>query len=120
MPTVPAFLLKKLYVKGSLKNTDEGSVLVIRNTLAPGTITKVSPVVIDGKEFALEQISVGQGKSRRPAIEITPKAPFAFGLNAVAEIWIAGANLEPGTHKLEVTVTAKEVGELNIQIEDRL
>jgi hypothetical protein len=120
MPTVPAFLLKKLYVKGSLKTTDEGSMLVIRNTLAPGTITKVSPAVIDGVEYSLEQISIGEGHARRPASEIATKSPFAFGLNAVAEIWIAGARLEPGMHSLAVTVTAKEVGELKIQIEDRL
>jgi len=120
MPTVPAFLLKKLYVKGSLKTTDEGSMLTIRNTLAPGTITRISPVVIDGEEYALDQISVSQGNSRRPASEITAKSPFAFGLNAIAEIWIAGANLEPGKHSLAVTVTAKEVGELKIQIEDKL
>jgi len=120
MPTVPAFLLKKLYVKGSLKSTDEGSMLVIRNTLAPGTITRVSPVVIDGEEYSLEQISVGQGDVRRPASEITPKSPYAFGLNAVAEIWIAGAALKPGVHSLAVTVTAREVGDLKIQIEDKL
>ena len=120
MPTVPAFLLKKLYVKGSLKTTDEGSGLTIKNTLAPGTITKVSPVVIDGVEYPIEKISIGQKGSFRPADQITARSPYAFGLNNEAEIWIEGAGLEPGIHSLAVTVTAKEVGELEIQIEDRL
>ena len=120
MPTVPAFLLKKLYVKGSLKTTDEGSGLTIKNTLAPGTITHVAPVRIDGVEYPIEQISIGQKGAFRPAGQISSKAPFDFSLNSEAEIWIDGAKLEPGKHALEITVTAREVGELNNQIEDRL
>jgi hypothetical protein len=120
MPTVPAFLLKKLYVKGSLKTTEQGSGLTIKNTLAPGTITKISPVVIDGVEYPIEQVSVGQRGSLRPAAQISARAPFAFGLNVEAEIWINGATLEPGSHVLAVTVTAREVGDLQIEIEDRL
>lgn len=120
MPTVPAFLLKKLYVKGSLKSTAEGSGFSIKNTLAPGTITGIPSVGIDGEEIPVENITIGRQGSPRPAKEITPRAPFGFRLNDEVEIWLAGVNLQAGTHALTLTVATKEVGELKIAIEDRL
>ena len=44
MPTmIPTFLLKKLYVKGSFRNTPTGFQLSLRNTLAPGTLIGTLP-----------------------------------------------------------------------------
>lgn len=120
MPTVPAFLLKKLYVKGSLKATTGGSGLTIRNTLAPGTITRISPFVIDGEEITVDRIRIGRGSALKPASRITARTPFEFRLNDTADVWIDGLILQPGRHALTVTITAKEVGELRIEIEDQV
>lgn len=120
MPAIPLFLLKKLYVKGSLRTEAEGFGLTIRNTLAPGTITGISPLEIDGQVVPLEKITIGKGNNTRPADKITPASPFPFGLNDEANLLVKGMSLEPGTHSLTVTVKTKEVGELNIQVEDSL
>lgn len=118
MPKVPAFLLKKLYVKDSLRSTDDGFSLTIKNTLAPGTITHVRAVVLDGQEIAAEQIAIGRGENQRPAVRITPQTPFIFNLNEEAQVWVKGTRLTAGRHQLLVRVTTKEVGDLDIPVED--
>ena len=120
MPIIPAFLLKKLYVDGSLKCTDQGVSLSLKNTLAPGTIIGVSSLEIDGTEHPAERVTFGRQGAARPADRITPAAPLAFNLNQELEIHVAGLRLEPGTHSVKVRVNTKEVGELNIQIEDHV
>ncbi|MGQ9517656.1 MAG: hypothetical protein ACUVT1_10330 [Anaerolineae bacterium] len=118
MPKVPAFLLKKLYVKDSLRSTDDGFVLTIKNTLAPGTITRVKAVMVDGREIPAERVAIGRGENQRPAARITPQTPFIFNLNEEAQIWVRGERLAAGRHQLLVRVTTKEVGDLDIPVED--
>ncbi len=120
MPGLPAFVLKKLYVKGSLKNTDEGFVLSIRNTLAPGTITGIAPLQVDGQSYPLEKISLQVGEASLPASEISVSAPYQFPLNATATIRVAGEALASGAHQVVITVKSQEVGELKISVSDTL
>lgn len=118
MPKVPAFLLKKLYVKDSLRSRDDGFLLTIKNTLAPGTIIRVKAVMVDGREIPAERIAIGRGENQRPAVRITPQTPFIFNLNEEAQIWVRGERLAAGRHQLLVQVTTKEVGDLDIPVED--
>ena len=55
MVTVPAFLLKRLYVKGSLKPTADGFEFRVLNKLGSGYATEMLPVTLDGTEFPQEQ-----------------------------------------------------------------
>ncbi len=55
MVTVPAFLLKRLYVKGSLKPTADGFEFRVLNKLGSGYATEMLPVTLDGTAFPLEQ-----------------------------------------------------------------
>lgn len=71
MPAVPAFLLNKLYVKGSLKNTEDGFELAIKNTLAPGTIIGLGSLQIDGHAYPLEDTTVESEAGSREARSIT-------------------------------------------------
>jgi hypothetical protein len=55
MVTVPAFLLKRLYVKGSLKPTADGFEFRVFNKLGSGYATEMLPVTLDGTAFPLAQ-----------------------------------------------------------------
>jgi len=120
MPGLPAFVLKKLYVKGSLKNTDGGFSLSIRNTLAPGTIIGFEPLQIDGQSYPLEKTSLQVGETSLPATEISATAPYQFPLNATATIQVVGETLAPGVHQIVITVRTQEVGELKISVSDTI
>ena len=122
MPTViPSFLLKKLYVKGSFKNTANGFQISLNNILAPGTILGISPLQIDGRNVPLDQIEIVVGnEAPMRASDITPKSPKTFPINALATFNVQDQPLTPGPHRLTVQFNTKEVGELKIDAEDKI
>ena len=117
MPAVPAFMLKKLYLKGSLKNTEQGFQFQIRNTLAPGTITAVEPVVVDGVGHLLADTLL-VAKEPMPATDINKERPVAFGINTLVTMVVKGAQLAAGEHTVVIGVQTKEAGELKWDVTD--
>lgn len=121
MPAVPSFMLKKLYVRGSLKNTAAGFELTLKNILAPGTITGLDSLKVDGHEVALENIRVLSGSGTdMAATAITAQSPVAFPLNSTATIQVVGELLAPGCHDILIAVNTKEVGLLEIPVADSI
>lgn len=122
MPTmIPSFLLKKLYVKGSFKNTSNGFQLSLRNTLAPGTILSVSPLQIDGRDVPLSNIEIiTDDNPPVRASDISLAQPKAFPLNVMITFRVNDQPLLPGLHRVTVTVNTKEAGELRIDAEDTI
>ncbi len=122
MPTVvPSFLLKKLYVKGSFKNTSTGFELALRNTLAPGTLIGISPLQIDGRNSPLDKILITAGDAAPVrASDISLAMPRQFPLNVVIKFQVEDQPLAPGSHRVTVQVNTKEAGELKIDAEDKI
>ena len=117
MPAVPSFMLKKLYVRGSLKNTAAGFELTLKNVLAPGIIIGLNSLKVDGREVALENIRVLSGNGTAMAAKVVnPQSPVAFPLNSTATIQVVGEPLAPGSHDILIVVNTKEVGLLEIPV----
>lgn len=122
MPTmIPTFLLKKLYVRGSFKNTANGFQLALRNTLAAGTLTGVGKVQIDERVIPHDRIfiTVDNGAPMR-ASEISFDTPRLFPLNSTVTFRIEDQPLSPGAHRVRIHVNTKEAGELTIDAEDSI
>ncbi len=120
MPYIPPALLKKLYVKGSLSNTEEGLAFKLKNTLAPGTIVAFKALVVDGAPCPLESVYLKTASGERPAEGISSKTPLMLALNLEVTVVIKGLKLEAGQHKITVKVSTKEVGDLEIPVEDEI
>ncbi|MGQ9492747.1 MAG: hydroxymethylglutaryl-CoA reductase [Anaerolineae bacterium] len=121
MGSIPAFLLKKLYVKGSLKNTSNGFELTIQNTLAPGTIVGLGPLQVDGVEYPLEQTRVILPDGRSVSVaEISAQEPMRFAVGDKVTIQVEGAPLAAGAHKVMISPKTKEAGVLEIPAEDTI
>ncbi len=45
----PPFVLAKIYVKGSLKNTEKGFEFTLKNVVDSGTVVELGPITADGK-----------------------------------------------------------------------
>lgn len=121
MPAVPSFMLKKLYVRGSLKNTAAGFELTLKNILAPGTIIGLNSIKVDGREVALENIRVLSGNGTDVAASaITAQSPVAFPLHSTATIRVVGKPLASGSHDILIAVNTKEVGLLEIPVADSI
>ncbi len=120
MPYVPPALLKKLYLKGSLTNTEEGFSFKLKNTLAPGTITAFRGIEVDGKPCPLEDVYLITPSSEKQASDVGAKNPFPLQINQEVTMLVKGLKLEPGPHRITIKVTTKEVGELDIPVEDEV
>ncbi|MEM4723913.1 MAG: hypothetical protein QXP01_02750 [Candidatus Hadarchaeum sp.] len=121
MGSVPAFLLKKLYVKGSLKNTASGFEFAIQNTLAPGTIVDLGSLQVDNVAYPPEQVKVILPDGRSiSAKEVSAQSPMRFGVSDKVIIQVEGSPLSPGVHKLALSPKTKEAGVLEIPAEDTI
>lgn len=118
MPTIPSVLLKKLYQKGSLKNTDEGFEFALKNVLAPGTIVGISRLAVDGRDVDASSVVVCYEDKCMAALDISPQHPLDFGVNTVVTIQVKGDALASGPHSVVIVPNTKEVGELEIGIKD--
>ena len=121
MPAIPPFVLKKLYVKGSLHAEDDGFVLDLKNTIAPATITAVTGLDVDGQATAPAQVTlVPPNGNPCLASAVSAQAPLHFPIGATVTLRTAGKTLEPGPHELIIHVVVQEVGPLEIPVSDTL
>jgi hypothetical protein len=119
--SVPAFLLKRLYVKGSLKNTATGFELMIQNTLAPGTIVGFDPLQVDGVFYPLEQTTATlPNGSQISATALSAASPQRFGVGDRVTIHIQGQPLAAGLHRLTISPKTMEAGLLQVFAEDAI
>ena len=51
MPGLPADMIRRLYQKGSLRNTKDGFEVTLLNTLAPGTVIGLGPIEVDNRKI---------------------------------------------------------------------
>lgn len=120
MPTIPGILLRKLYVRGSLKNTENGFEFALKNTLAPGTIVGIHSLVVDGQKVDGSRVEIAFGGKTWALDQITLQNPLDFAVNLVVTVRVKGAPLSAGPHRILIVPNTKEVGELDIEIADEV
>ena len=54
--------LQKLYVKGSLKNQDNGFVFQLKNLIDSGSISGIVKLTVDGEEKSLDGVTLTLGR----------------------------------------------------------
>jgi hypothetical protein len=119
MPAIPPFVLKKLYVKGSLRSESDRFSLSLRNTIAPGTITGIAGLEVDGAGVDIGRATVsGPTGEDRSVAAITASAPLQFPVGATVSVTVDGHALVPGQHALVFRVIVRDVGPLDIPITD--
>jgi hypothetical protein len=117
---VPAFLLRRLYVKGSLRNVDGGFAFDLRNSLGSGYAEKVMPISIDGEDMPLRttRFSV-DGESLR-FDEVSAERPMTLGMNKTVTMSVAGTALAPGKHKIGIGFLVTGMGEMAFDVTDAI
>ena len=106
---VPSFILKQLYVKGSLRATDQGFAFEIANKLGSGYSREMRPVTLDGAAFPLEQTFFR---------DVSDAMPFTLEMGKTLTILVEGARLAPGKHKVGMGFVVKGIGELSFDVTD--
>ncbi|MBU0703303.1 MAG: hypothetical protein KKC18_05495, partial [Chloroflexi bacterium] len=115
MPAIPPFVLKKLYVRGSLRAEENGFALDIENSIAPATIVAFTGLDLDGQAVSPAQVTViPSGSEPCPMNEITAQSPLQFPVGATFTLRVKGRPLAPGPHEFVVRVVVQEAGPLDI------
>lgn len=115
---VPSFLLKKLYVKGSLKNTADGFEFTLKNNLAPGSIIGLGPVTLDDNVIEPGAITFRTPQGEFRGDQVSSRNAMSFGLNVEVTVAVQGQTISPGSHHIVLAVLTREVGRIEIDMTD--
>lgn len=117
---IPSMILKQLYNRGSLANTESGFTFLLKNRLKDAKIKELLSVTINGKKYTPEAISLEiAGKGRISAEEINKQGDVDFPLRAVAQFFVTSDDeLAFDKHEVEVSFKASPFGKLKFSVED--
>ena len=119
MLSVPSFLLRKLYVKGSLQNTPKGISFRLRNSLGSGYAEQMSPLTLDGREIPLEDTSFFVDSEPRSFDTVSKDSPFCLLLNQDTVITVENVSLSPEPHKVGMGFKVPGLGMLRFDFIDQ-
>ena len=116
---IPAALLRRFYVDGSLRNEKEGVVFQIKNLVAPTTLVSLGPIEIDERLFSPAEIEIESSKARK-ASAVTEKTPLFLAMNKDLTIRLDEIQLTAGEHHLLLHAVTREVGPVVIDVTEVL
>ena len=118
MVTVPGFLLRRLYVKQSLANTEDGFQFELMNRLGSGYSHKVLPLTVDGAEIPIDSAEFDlEGKPAR-FDQVTEQSTLTLAMNKAIVVRVTGTRLEPGAHKIGMGFDVPGLGTLRFDFTD--
>lgn len=107
---IPEFLLKSLYVKGSLSVAEEGFSFSLLDSFAPASLTSAS-ISLGGAALPKEAVffRAGDGEER-PSASISPAAPLALAIGVPVLVRVAAPLSSPDLRLEADTVEAGRIG----------
>lgn len=116
----PPFVLAKLYVKGSLKNTADGFEFSLKNIIDATMLSGIGPIVVDGNTYdgAALTVSVGDKEWQGDEVSKTNLVPVKMGVPL--RLRVLGEPLPAGDAKVSVTATTSDIGKIKFDIKDTI
>ena len=118
MVTVPGFLLRRLYVKQSLKNNGDGFEFQLRNRLGSGYAHKLWPLTVDGNEVPVEKSAFVLDGVETGFVEVSKERTFTLAMNKSITIQVNGVVLGPGPRKISMGFDVPGLGTLRFDFKD--
>lgn len=118
MVSVPGFLLRRLYVKGSLKNTADGFEFQLLNRLGSGYAFGMRPLTVDGRELPLSDSTFDLDGETTAFSEVSHDRTFTLAMNTSITVRVAGETLEPGPRKIGMGFDVPGLGHLAFDFTD--
>ena len=116
----PPFILAKLYVKGSLKNTETGFEFSLKNIIDSTMLSGIGPIVAGDKNYegAAIKLAVGEKEWRGDQIDKANLVPVKMGVPL--RVMILGEPLPAGDLKVSVTATTRDIGKIKFDVKDKI
>lgn len=120
MVSVPAFLLRRLYVKGSLVNRDDGWAFRLKNNLGSGYAKGMLPLTLDGADVPLEKSFFTAEGADAPVCfaDVNEQRTFGLQMGKVVSITIKGDPLPAGAHTVGMGFIVPGLGKLRFDFSD--
>jgi hypothetical protein len=121
MPAIPEFLLRRVYVKGSLRRVQGGLALDLNNNLASATIIGLSDQAVGVERFAPESVTVRRGSEVMRGQDVSVSHPFFFQQGDTLTLELHGQG-PVGTGPIDISLgfITEEVGNLNFTVSDTI
>lgn len=120
MVTVPGFLLRRLYVKQSLTNTEDGFQFELMNRLGSGYSHKVHPLTVDGEDLPIESAEFDLEGTTIRFDQVSEQNTLSLAMNRAIVVRVTGARLEPGAHKIGMGFDVPGLGTLGFDFTDNV
>ena len=115
---VPGFLLRRLYVNGSLRETDDGFEFQLRNRLGSGYARRMLPLTIDGQELDPATTTFEVDGKQFTFAQVSPETPFTLAMNKTTIIRAQGSRLGAAPHKVGMGFEVPGLGMLSFDFTD--
>ena len=118
MVSVPGFLLRRLYVKGSLRATGDGLAFDLKNSLGAGYARGMRPLTLDGEQVPMEDTTFSVNGRTVAFSDVSPEVPFTLAMNRTTTIAASGVTLAPGAHTIGMAFEVQGLGVLRFDFTD--
>jgi hypothetical protein len=115
---VPGFLLRRLYVKGSLTANPAGFEFQLKNKLGSGYARRLLPLTLNGDELDITQTTFEVDDKRVTFDAVTNDTPFTLAMNKTTTIVYAGGAVGDGPHRIGMRFEVAGLGELGFDFSD--
>ena len=116
---VPGFLLRRLYVKGSLQATQTGFAFELHNSLGSGSVHGMKPLTLDSAPQDRDRTYFRRADGSEVAFSaISEKEPFALEMGRSLTVHVEGTKLTPGKHEIGLSFVVPVIGTLGFTVDD--
>jgi len=115
---IPSFLLAKLYVKGSLKNTDSGFEFALKNIIDSTMLIGIGPITTGEKSYEDTAITMKLPDKTVSGAELSRQNSIPVRMGVPITVSIAGDKLVEGAQRITVAATTSDIGKIKFDIND--
>ena len=120
MAKIPEFMLKALYVKGSLRRTENGFEFQMKNDLGPARIIGANPLQLDRRPIPLENCFFIHGDQEAGFGDVTAENSVLMRKGEAVTVRVTGHPLSPGRRTLAINVVVKDMGTVSFSVTDQV
>lgn len=111
--------MKRVYKKGSLKQTEDGVCFELKNVLGPGFISGFNFVKINDAVFEPETVKFVTQGTEISAVEVNEENPIGFRLGQEGTLILKGAQcLKDGINQIIIELMNPEAGKVQLSLSD--
>ncbi len=115
---VPEFLLRRIYVRGSLRRTADGFEFELQNTLGSGYAQRLLPLSVDGCELDINDCLFEVDGEAHGFADVSPEHPFSLAMNRTSVLRARGHELSDAPVAIRIGFEVPGLGELSFEVTD--